>query len=140
MQPTEQTPNRITVADARALADKGEKAWVIIIAVAGDGTQFTTWGRTPEDKVAASDLSEHLGEYLCGGPGRTPPVVHESFKLDAAKNKARVEELEAAMLAFANIETTHPRDLEHWHDVAAWSLGQLIDLKRQAREALGKGG
>ncbi len=82
---------RVTVNALRSLILAAGKDWGVLIAGTPEDTQFVTWGRTPENKCYASDLSEHLGKELCGD---TPFVVYESFKLDAAKNKARVEELE----------------------------------------------
>ncbi len=89
-QPTTDEP-RVTVNDLRTLLLPAGKDWGVLIAGTPEGTQFVTWGRSPENKCYASDLSEHLGKELCND---TPFVVYESFKLDAAKNKARVEELE----------------------------------------------
>ncbi len=83
---------RVTVNALRTLILPAGKDWGILIAGTPENTQFVTWGRTPENKVYASDLSEYIGKELCGD---TPFLVQESFKLDAAKNKARVEELEA---------------------------------------------
>lgn len=82
--------HNLTCEKVRQLADSAEKQWVIFIAGNPDKTtQFVTWGKTPEDKVYASDLAEYIGEDLCG-----PPIeIHESFKLDAARNKAKLEEL-----------------------------------------------
>ena len=85
--------SRINVSDARALADRAGKDWVIIIGGTPDDTQFVTWGRSPQDKVYASNLSKYVGEILCGATKE----VYEDFQLDAAKNKARVEELEGVL-------------------------------------------
>jgi hypothetical protein len=48
--------------------------------------------------------------------------------------------LRAALLAVSTAETTHPEDVDSFDEVAEWALGQLVALKRQAREALGEGG
>lgn len=90
---------KLTVDHVRKLADATDKNWIIVISDNGDCTQFVTWGRSPENKVYASHLSEYVGDVICGGPD----VVYESFKLDAAKNKARVEALlPACRKALAN--------------------------------------
>lgn len=86
-------PPRLTVDRLRALLESSGKGWGVLIAGTPEDTQFVTWGRTPEQKVYASDLSERLSKELCGDAPAL--VVYESFKLDAAKNKARVEQLEA---------------------------------------------
>lgn len=88
------TTQRITVEDARRLADQGGKDCVVLMlwSFDGMGTQFVTWGRGPMDKVHASETAEKIGAELCGPRLET----YEDFKLDAAKNKARVERLLAA--------------------------------------------
>lgn len=82
---------RVTVADARALCEKGGKGWAVLILGTAESSQFVTWGRSAEQKVYASGLSEHLAEHLRCGP---VSEVYESYKFDAARNKERVEQLE----------------------------------------------
>lgn len=85
--------NTINTSAIRAICLEGNKDYAILVAVdRGHGTtQFVTWGRSPEDKVEASELSDRLSAELCGP--QPPIIVYESYKLDAARNKAMVESL-----------------------------------------------
>lgn len=94
-------PEPMTVAAVRLLAGAAGKDWAVVISGDDAGTQYVTWGRAPEHKVLASDLAEDIAGWVdmggtaCLDPSTGPVEVLESFKLDAARNKARVEELEA---------------------------------------------
>ncbi len=101
----------VNVIDVRAMTEKAGASWCVAVFAVPEGTQFVTWGRTPEDKCEASEVAEEISAALgCGEKTR----VYESFKLDAAKNKARVEELEDVlqktldsldgMLAFKDVD------------------------------------
>lgn len=84
----------ITCDQVRALVEQAGKRWAVVIAGDGPTTQFITWGKSAEDKVYASDLSEYLAQELCGGD--PPLAVYESFheKTEAARTKARWEHLQ----------------------------------------------
>lgn len=93
----------LTVNDLKELATKDEKDWVLVICGDANGTHYVTWGRWPEDKCHASAFSEDISAWIDSGgcasmtPANKPAEVYESFRLDAAKNKARVEELEKVL-------------------------------------------
>lgn len=82
----------ITCDDVRALVEGAGKIWAVVVSGTAEDTQFTTWGRTPEQKIYASELSAYIAEDLCGD---APTTVYESFheKGEAARNKAEVERL-----------------------------------------------
>lgn len=81
-------PN-LTVNDVRALVEAKGRRWAVVIAEHEGGTQFVTWGLEAGDKVFASELSHHIATQLCPGP----ETVFEDFKMDAAKNKALLEQV-----------------------------------------------
>lgn len=87
-------PRNVTCDAVRKICEADGKDYAVLISVdrKAGSTLFTTWGRTAEDKVDASDLSDHLSQKLCPSP-RGLGEVYESFKLDAARNKAMVESL-----------------------------------------------
>lgn len=91
-----QRPKAITCDAIRRICEADGKSYAVLISVdrAAGNTLFTTWGRTPEDKAEAKATADHLSAELCPSPGG-PDVVYESFVLDAATNKAKVERLEA---------------------------------------------
>ena len=61
-----------------------------------DGLQLVTYGREANDKLAAHNLKEWIkSELFDGDPPLT--VSHESFILDAAKNKELKDELLTAI-------------------------------------------
>lgn len=87
-------PQAVTCDAIRRICEQDKKSYAVLICVnrANNTTQFATWGKSPEDKCDASDLADQLSKGLCGS--LEPVEVYESFKLEAARNKARVEQLE----------------------------------------------
>lgn len=53
--------------------------------------QFVTYGRTAEDKAESHDLKEWIKDEVFGGDA-PEAATHESFIIDAAKNKQRLDE------------------------------------------------
>lgn len=95
----------LTVENVRQFALPTGADFVVLLAYFDKPghTQYLTWGRDPEGKVAASDLSEEISAWINAGgcksmlPSGEPATVIESFKLDAAKNKAEVDRLRDAI-------------------------------------------
>lgn len=79
------------------------------------GMQYVTYGTHPQAKVCASDLSEEIAAWIDRGecksmsPATGPAQVIESFKLDAAKNKAENERLREVNADFL-VELAKSRD------------------------------
>ncbi len=68
--------------------------WAVVIAGRTDSrVQFTTWGRSARDKADASWHSQEAHKACYDGP----PTVFESFVMDAARHKERVEQLESRL-------------------------------------------
>jgi hypothetical protein len=111
--------------------------FAVVVACFGQaGTQWTTYGRTPEDKVCASDLSEELSDCVNRGlcpslnPATGPATVNESFKLEAGRIKAENERLRDAALRLCR-ELQSPA-MEYLNKSAqdAWSdLFNLVNPK-----------
>lgn len=91
--------NLVTCERLAALLDlSGSRAGVLMLLNGSpDATsiQFVTYGRGATDKVEAHNLKEWIKEDVLQGES-PPTTVHESFILDAAKNKERVDVLLAA--------------------------------------------
>lgn len=81
---------KLTCDRVRALVEEAGYEWAIVIAGLPGTTQFTTWGKAPENKVHASAMANYIGDELCG----PPKEVFESFSLEAAQNKAALEQLQ----------------------------------------------
>lgn len=109
----------------RAICEADGKRYVVMIAVSQEGTQFTTWGRTPEDKIEASAMAKWLGETICEP---TPAVYYESFQIEAAQNKAKLEALrDAVTISLQQLDEL----AELWGDE-----GKFRRVRDRMREAL----
>jgi hypothetical protein len=58
--------------------------------------QFVTYGRSAEDKVESHQLKKFIQDKMYGGDVPTG-TTHESFILDAAKNKLRLDACREAL-------------------------------------------
>lgn len=108
------TDRAITCDAVRTICEADGKSYAVLVAIdrAAGTTQFTTWGKTPEDKVEAKGLADYMASDLCPADPAKPQKVYESFVLDAAQNKARAEALADAIahaitMTFA-IQERHP--------------------------------
>lgn len=82
----------VTVEAAREIANRFEKDIVVIVSVdhVHLKTHFTTYGRSPKDKVVAAALGEGLA--LATGHELNQIQSFQDFRhLDAAKNSADLE-------------------------------------------------
>lgn len=111
---------------------------------------------TPQDLARDLRADLELAEQGAEGFDRLPCGVRESMKgtAEAIKTKlaglrraiaaeARVAALTAALEKIANVQTLPPGGLTDYHgtsEVAEWRLWQLVNVARDARAALGKGG
>ena len=92
----------MTVDDLKQIVlDRGAEFAVVMLYFHDERLpmQYVTYGTHPAAKVCASDLSEEISAWIDRGecksisPATGPAQVNESFKLDAAKNKAENERL-----------------------------------------------
>lgn len=87
---------QVPVEVARDVARRCDKAMVVIVAYdeVHNRRTVTTYGRSPEQKVAAAEF----GDLLMTLDGADPSATrHEDFRtLDAARNAANVEVLSTA--------------------------------------------
>lgn len=77
----------------RAVCDAHGKDVLVLIALDREtnGMQLATWGRSAADKVEAHQIKEWIRQSCQdGGPPKTREV-HESFILDAALNRERLD-------------------------------------------------
>lgn len=94
--------SNVTVDRVREFVERAGKDWALVITGDGATTQYTTWGRDPDHKVFAGDFAEEISAWInagwssCLDPATGPATVMESYKLDAAKNKAALERLREA--------------------------------------------
>jgi hypothetical protein len=91
---TKAEPAYIAVPVA-VLADVGrvhQKDAVILLAIdhAHKKVQYTSWGKAPHDKVRAAELCDLVAEVVSEGE---PRIVFEDFRLDAAANKYRLDQI-----------------------------------------------
>lgn len=88
---------RPTCDELWAICEPHGKDVAVLVAVGpGRQIQFVTYGRRAEDKVEAHQIKEWIVREAFFGE-RPPGVVHESFILDAAVNKERLDAAVAAL-------------------------------------------
>ena len=88
--------DRVSCEELNRLMRPQDRVAVLILLKTDDSAeagqiQFVTYGRSAEDKVESHQLKKFIQDRMYGGnvPGG---VTHESFILDAAKNKQRLDE------------------------------------------------
>jgi hypothetical protein len=86
---------------ANLIADTPDRVAVLMIlrdveGKPGGSIQFVTAGKTAADKVEAHQLRDWIKDEVFDGKA-PEPTVHESFILDAARNKERLERCIAAL-------------------------------------------
>lgn len=88
----------IPVEALKRIADEYGKDVVLLIAEdhPADRTVLASFGKTAADKVRAAALLDDYASIRFG-PDVKPVEVYEDFRLDAAKNKERLDSLEAAI-------------------------------------------
>ncbi len=87
----------VPVASAQSIADSFEKDVVVIFTLdhAYSLAHYTTFGRTPHDKLEAAGFGDLIAGTISEGRlGETR--VYEDFRLEAAKHKAGRDALLAA--------------------------------------------
>ena len=89
----------VTCDDLRRLiGPHADRVAVLILLRDAEGKpngeiQFVAYGKTARDKAEAHRLKEWVKREVFGGDPPAPDRVHESFVLDAAKNKEALDAL-----------------------------------------------
>lgn len=97
----------VTCADlAQLIEPHPDRAAVLIVlrdveGKPGGEIQFVTYGRTAQNKVEAHQLKEWIAREVFDGT-KPPAVVHESFILDAAVNKEKLDRAVAILRRLAD--------------------------------------
>lgn len=83
-------PDKVTCDELAGIMRPNDNVAVLLILRDGE-MQLVTYGRTADDKAEAHEVKEYIVNDLFEG---NPPKAktHESFILDAAKNKQRLDE------------------------------------------------
>jgi hypothetical protein len=92
----------VTCDDLARVAERDPRkgvAVLVLLAHAPDEIQFVTYGRTAADKVEAHELKEWIKRQVFEGKAPEPKAVHESFILDAAVNRERLDRCVKALRA-----------------------------------------
>lgn len=128
----------VTVADCREIAERRAKDQVVIVTVDHEHNRahVSTWGRSAFDKFAAAGLSDRIFEHVFDDPDDVQ--TFEDFRLDAAKLKARVEELEDLLKTACAVAADTRSHLETVHAIPRLSSPccDLLNLEQRARELL----
>lgn len=88
----------VTVAAARRVAEEFDKAVVVICAIdrAHGMVHYTTFGREDCDKLDAARYGDAVARVVSAGQLKAK-TVFEDFRLDAAKNKRKLDVVLAAL-------------------------------------------
>lgn len=90
----------VTCEKLRDLCEPAGKDVAVLIALDGAGrVQLVTFGRRAADKVEAHKIKEWVKAGARGGEPAKALAVHESFILDAAVNRERLDRCVAALRA-----------------------------------------
>ena len=83
--------------DLKQLMDARQGRTAVAVILDGTRIQFVTFGREAADKLEAHNLKEWIKREVMEGNPTAMSETHESFILDAAKNKELKDELLAAI-------------------------------------------
>ena len=131
-------PPVVTCDGLRSLVEPDPAARVGVLMVLADAPgkpngeiQFVTWGRRAEDKSEAHNLKEWVKRKVFGGD--VPDArTHESFILDAAKNREELDQLRAAARALVmHVYRLSPDD----HKIAVEGSNEFAALERLTKGA-----